>query len=211
MSKSTEIDVNYLSYACDPLGNCAWSLSAGSPYIIQCPAPTDNSTAFVVPNPTSFASILKLADHSSITLTGLVVDQANENSVDINNNVTATVEGVFGNSTPKIGNQIFSVKGNCKVVIKGTLKGAGNRADADVLVDNWSDQDYGPSSVDLTEAKHETGRKLKVVYRIGSSTVIGDCEKLYLQSIGFTAYYYLKLIVRKIMGIPQGKKGPSFL
>jgi len=211
MSKSTSIDVNYLSYACDAQGNCSWSLKAGSPDIKQVPAPTDNSTAFLPDNPTQYASVLKLADSANITLTNLVVDQASENTVDANNKVVATLEGVFGNSTNGIGNQIFSVKGSCNVTIKGILKGAGNRLNADILIDNWSDQDYGPSTIDLTQAKHETGRKLNVVYRIGSSKVSGDCNKLLLPSIGLTAYFYLKLLVRKVMGIKQGQKGPNFL
>jgi len=211
MSSSTSIDVNYLSYACDTSGTCAWSLSAGSPYIVQVPAPADNSTAFLPSNPTSFASILKLADSANITLTNLVVDQGVECSVDANNKVNATVVGTFGNSTNGVGNQIFSVKGGSTLVIKGTLKGSGNRLNADILVDNWSDQDYDGSTVDLTYAKHETGRKLNVVYRIGASKIIGDCNKLLLPSIGLTAYFYLKLLVRKVMGIKQGQKGPSWL
>jgi len=211
MSKSTSIDVNYLSYACDTQGTCAWSLSAGSPDIVQVPAPTDNSTAFLPPNSTSFASILKLADSANITLTNLVIDQGVECSVDANNKVNATVAGTFGNSIPGIGNQIFSVKGGSNLTIKGTLKGSGNRLNADILVDNWSDQDYSGSTVDLTYAKHETGRKLNVVYRIGASKIIGDCNKLLLPSIGLTVYFYVKLLVRKVMGIKQGQKGPSFL
>ena len=211
MSKSTSIDINYLSYACDAQGTCTWSLSAGSPDIVQCPAPTDNSTAFLPPNPTAFASILKLADHSYINLSNLVVEQGSECSVDINNCVTANIDGVFGNSTPGIGNQIFSVKGNCDVTIRGTLKGAGNRANADIIVDNWSDQNYEGSKLNIQYAKHETGRQIKVVYRIGSSKITGDCNKLLLQSLGLTIYYYIKLFVRKLMGIKQGQKGPSFL
>ena len=211
MSKSTSIDINYLSYACNTQNTCVWSLSAGSPDIVQVTAPVDNSTAFLPSNPTSFASILKLADNAIISLTNLVVDQANENAVDANNKVSATLEGVFGNSTPGIGNQIFSVKGSSSVSIIGTLKGAGNRLNADVLVDNWSDQDYGSSTVDLTQAKHETGRKINVVYRIGSSKIIGNCNKLLLPSFGLTVYFYIKLIVRKVMGIKQGQKGPSWL
>jgi len=211
MSKSTSIDINFLSYACDKQGTCAWSLSAGSPDIVQVPAPTDNSTVFLPPNPTSFASILKLADTAIISLSGLIVDQGVECSVDANNKVSAVIEGTFGNSTNGIGNQIVSVKGSSSITIKGTLKGAGNRLNADILVDNWSDQDYGSSTVDLTQAVHETGRKLNVVYRIGSSKIIGNCNKLIWPSIQLTVYFYIKLLVRKVLGIKQGQKGPSFL
>jgi hypothetical protein len=212
MSRSTSIDINYLSYACDSQGTCAWSLSAGSPDIVQVPAPAYNDdNAFLPPNPTNFASILKLADSAVITLHCFAVEQGRECSVDVNNKVNATIRGVFGNSTNNIGNQIFSVKGNSNVTIVGTLKGAGNRLNADILVDNWSDQDYNGSTVNIVNAIHETGRKLNVVYRIGSSKIIGDCNKLLWQSIQLTAYFFIKLIIRKVMGIKQGHKGPSFL
>jgi len=211
MSSSTSTDTNYLSYACDTQGDGAWSLNAGSPNITQVPTPTDNSTAFLPTNPTSYASILKLADRANITLTNLVVDQGVECSVDVNNNVTATISGVFGNSTLGIGNQIISVKGSSNLFIQGTLKGSGNRLNADILVDNWSDQSYGGSTVDLSAAKHETGRKLNVVYRIGYSKITGDCNKLIFQSIGLTAYFFVKLFVRTVMRIKVGTKGPSWI
>ena len=210
MSSSSSADVNYLSYACDSNSTCCWSLCAGSPYIVQIPAPDNNSTQFSPSNPASFASILKLADNASITLTNLVVTQGNECSVDANNKVNATVSGVFGVDTPNVGNQIFSVKGSSNVGIIGTLKGSGNRMNADIIVDNWSDQDYGGSTIHIEGAKHQTGRQLRVVYRIGFSTIIGNCKKLYLWSIGLTIYFYLKLILRTLLGIKQGQKGPSW-
>jgi hypothetical protein len=211
MNKSTAVDVNYISYACDQQGNCAWSYKAGSPDIEQIPAPELNNTSFLPDNPTQYASVLKIADKAIINFTNITVDQASENAVDINNNVSITIDGVFGNSRPGIGNQIFSVKGNSSASIRGTLKGAGNRLNADILVDNWSDQDYNPSIVDLTQAKHETGRKIKVVYRIGSSKIVGECNKLLIQSALLTVYFYIKLATRKLLRIKQGQKGPSFL
>jgi len=211
MGKSTQIDVNYLSYACDTNNTCCWSLCAGSQYIVQVPAPEDNSTAFSPANATDFASILKLADKASITLENVVATQGHECSLDANNKVHATVQGTLGVSTPKVGNQIVSVKGSSNVSLIGTLKGSGNRMNADVLIDNWSDQDYGGSTVDLTRCAHESGNAIKVVYRIGSSTIIGNCNKLYLYSIGLTLYFYLKLFVRTLLGIKPGQKGPSWL
>jgi len=212
MSQSTSIDINYLSYACDSQGTCAWSLSAGSPDIVQVPTPAYNDdNAFLPSNPTNFASILKLADSAVITLHCFAVEQGRECSVDVNNKVVATISGQFGNSVPNTGNQIFSVKGGSNVTIIGTLRGSGNRLNADILVDNWSDQDYGASTVDITNAVHETGRKLNVVYRIGSSKVIGNCNKLLWPSIQLTVYFYIKLLARTILRIPVGTKGPSWL
>jgi len=210
MSQSTQIDVNYLSYACDSNNTCCWSLCAGSQYIVQVPAPTDNSTAFSPANASDFASILKLADNANINLSNVVAVQGSECSLDANNNVIATVQGTLGVDTPNVGNQIVSVKGGSNVTLNTILKGSGNRMNADVLVDNWSDQDYDGSVVDLTKCTHNTGREVKVVYRFFASTINGKCNKLYFYSLCLTLYWWAKYFIRLILGIKKGQKGPSW-
>lgn len=205
MSSSTKVDVNYLSCS-----NGIWGYNEGGPNPTPAPAPVDG--AVLSPeNADQYASILKLCDNSVVHLSNIEVVQGQECSVDINNHATVNLQGEFGVATVRVGNQIFSVKGASYAAIAGTLKGAGNRMDADVLVDNWSDQAYGGSTVDLTNAVHQAGRKIKVVKRLFASTVKGDVETLWLQSIGMTAYWWLKWIVRKILGIKVGQKGPSWL
>lgn len=208
MSSSTQIDVNYLSVAAYS-GVNQWTLFAGSDRVTGATFPEDG--VITPENPTQYASILKVADNANINLKNLTISQGRECAVDINNHVITMLDGTFGSDADGVGNQIFSIKGSSAVIIAGILKGAGNRLGADVLVDNWSDQAYGGSLVDLTNAKHATGRKIKVVKRFFASKVTGDVEILYWQSVKMTAYWYLKLVVRKILKIKVGQKGPSWL
>lgn len=200
-------DYNYISCS-----NNVWGIGEGGPN----PQPT-TVAAVIVPlspdNPTQYASILKLCDNSSLNLQNLQVGQGSECSVDINNHATVTLNGSFGVSQNGVGNQIFSIKGDSIANIGGTLKGAGNRIGADILIDNWSDQSYTGSAVNLTKLVHETGRKINVVYRFGASDLVAldNINKLYFQSFKLTAYWWFKWTVRKIMGIKVGVSGPSWL
>lgn len=205
MSQSTSIDINYISCS-----NNVWGQDEGSDHSIIIP-PISSNTQIIPSTPSSYASALKLADNSVISLSGMEVVQCTECTVDINNHTTANISGTFGTTTPNIGNQTFSVKGGSTAIINGTLKGIGNRG-CDILIDNWSDQSYNGSTVDLTNAVHEEGRKLKAIYRFFASTIHGtNVDKLYFKSTYFTCYWWLKWIVRKILGIKVGQKGPSWL
>jgi hypothetical protein len=206
MSSSTKIDVNYLSVG----GNNIWAMNNGSPEARVVDTPTDWNLSNV--DGKKYASILKLADGVVFTQVGLVVPQGNECAVDVNNHGTVDIQGDFGSDNFD-GNQIFSVKGNSSAKIAGILHGSGNRMGADVLVDNWSDQSYSGSTVDLTNAKHSTGRKIAVVKRYGASNVVlGNNAKIdVLHSIELTVYWWVKWLVRKVMGIKVGTKGPSWI
>jgi hypothetical protein len=96
------------------------------------------------------------------------------------------------------------------LAINGTVT-----TDLDLVADEWSDQDYRGSTIDITKAHHVLqefeDRKIRVVYRFFASTIIGDCEKLYWESAKLTAYWWIKWMVRKISGIKQGERGPSWL
>lgn len=206
MGSSTSTDVNYVSCA----GN-GWGLNEGGPNASSC-APVLDGAVLAPANPLSYASILKLCDGSTVALKGITVEQGSEGSVDVNNHATVNLEGVFGNAAGG-GNQIFSVKGASSAIIAGVLKGAGNRMGADVIVDQHSDQAYGGSSVDLTGARHESGRKIVVVKRYGASKVTlgANAQVAVLASLELTAYWWLKFVVRKLTGIKVGTKGPSWL
>ena len=209
MSSSTQLDCNYVS-----LSNNNWAIyklpdtSSVAQYFYPSSLP---STIIYPVNPNFFAGILKLCDNSSITLTGLVVAQGYESSVDINNHATVNISGDFGTDVDKSGYQIISVKGGSSAVISGVLHGSGNRMDADIIVNQWSDQSYNSSTIDISQLTHHTGRKIKVVKRLGGSTVIGECELLVWESIKLTLYWYIKLVARKLLRIPVGVKGPSWL
>ena len=201
MSSSTSIDVNYLSLS----GNGQWTMYAGSPNAVIVPEPTDWDLSSI--DGSKYASILKLADGANFTKKGLKIPQGNECAVDINNHATVDIEGEFGSDNFR-GNQAFSVKGGSAAKIAGVIHGTPNRLKADVLVDNWSDQSYNGSTVDLSGLKHSTGRKLGIVKRFGASNVNGSASFLY--SLGITLYWNLKWFFRLVGGIKVGQRGPSW-
>ena len=206
MSSSTKIDVNYLSLG----GNGQWTEGSGGPTPSVVPAPLGWDLSGV--DGSKYASILKLADGAIFTQDGLKIAQGNECAVDINNHGNVNLSGEFGSDNFQ-GNQIFSVKGGSTAKISGVIRGSGNRMGADVLVDNWSDQSYNGSTVDLTNAKHSSGRKLSVVKRYGASNVIlgANAKVDVLNSLELTIYWYVKWLVRLVLRIPVGTKGPSWI
>lgn len=206
MSASTRIDVNYLSIGAD---GCA--IGAGGPDAVNIPFPTDFDLSKI--DGSKYASLLKISGRFVGEVSDAIAPQGKECAVDINTLAVVTLQGHFGSDNNKFGDQIFSVKGGAKAIIKGVLHGAGIRMKADVLVDNWADLIYDGSTVDLTEVSHVSGRKINVVKRYGASNVIlGKNAKVdVIRSIGLTVYWWAKCIVRAVLRIPKGVKGPSWI
>lgn len=207
MASSTRIDINLLS-----LGNegKTWTLYSGAP-----DARVIDEVDFTQLNANrpGLASILKISGKSYVDLHGLKVGQGRECSVDINNGSTAVFSDCEFGSSELSGHQVFSVKGFSTAVISGNLKGRGKRFKADILIDNWSDQDYRGSRVNLTHARHEDGKPINVVLRYGASQVaLGENAKVLIkESIGLTVYWWAKWLVRKILFIRKGERGPSWI
>jgi hypothetical protein len=206
MNESTRIDVNYLS-----LARGQWALLAGSDKVINIAAPGSFNDLATIDG-SKYASILKLSsEQTDFKMSGLIITQGTENCVDINNDAKMDIEGVFGHPTFQ-GDQLFSVKAGASAKISGTIRGSGKRLKADVILDNWSDQNQDGSYLDITRLKHESGRKINVVKHLGKGTLkIGsNARVLWLNSLYLTVYNLTKKLIRKIIGIPNGKKGPSW-
>lgn len=203
MSDSTSIDSHLYAF------NGQWYFASGTPDVkILTEEPAG---VMIVDDPSKYSVTLKLCDGITLTKTDLDVPQSRESAVDIQNRAVVTLVGKFGTTGDQVGYQIFSVKGGSTAKLIGTLRGEGHRLNADILVDMWSDQCFGGSVVDLSQLKHESGRKIKVVKRYGASTIHGDCQVLVIPSIEETIYWWAKWIVRKVMRIPLGAKGPSWI
>lgn len=181
-----------------------------------------NGTAEPVPFPENgildpvnrldYTALMKISGGEVVKLSKIMVAQARESAVDINNHANVDLSGVFGSMQNGIGDQIFSVKGGSIAKISGSFCGSGKRLSADVIVDQWSDQSLNGSTVDLTDSSHVTSRKIKVVKRYGASKVTGqNIEVLVLNSMYLTAYWWIKYAIRAVMRIPVGKKGPSWI
>lgn len=206
MAASTRIDVNYLS-----LANGVWAKFAGSDQAINIPEP-ENFHELASVDGSKYASILKLTSESTdFRSSGMTITQGRENCVDINNDAKMQISGVFG-SRDFHGDQLFSVKAGARAVISGLIVGHGKRLKADIIMDNWSDLHQKGSYVDITHLNHIDGRKINVVKHLFKGTLKkrSNARVLYLPSLGLTIYNLTKKLIRKILGIPNGKKGHSW-
>ena len=208
---STRPDVNYLSYS-----HNGWALYAGSDRMRD--GISDDEVRELLKGLDSidgskYASILKITGKDVFFMPlALTITQGNENCVDINNHAKMTLTGTFGHESFQ-GDQLFSVKAGAVAKIIGTILGpGGKRMKADIILDNWSDQNQDGSYLDITELKHESGRKIRIVkdLRKGKMKLGSNAEVLYPQSLGLTIYNITKKLIRIILRIPNGKKGPSW-
>ncbi len=186
-----------------------WTRDAGGPNSTPVDGPPPGNV-FKPENPETYATALKVSDNVC-DLKNVQISQCAENAVDVNNRATAYLHGEFGTTNCPFGDQIFSVKGRSFAKISGILRGQGHRLKADIILDNWSDQSFDGSTIDIKRLYHETNRKIRVVKRLDTGEVIGEHELLFWQSLGLTIYWWTKWCVRKILRIPVGKKGPSWL
>jgi hypothetical protein len=209
MSDSTRPDVNFLSTYEDGL----WHQNTGGTTSKVVDFPEDGKVN--PPNAAKlYASLLKITSNAVVDKKGLDIGQAAENSVDIQHGAKATLEGRFGCDEDKVGDQIFSIKGGSWAKITGYLRGSGSRLNADIIVDTWSDQSLAGSYADLTNLIHIKNRRIRVVKRYFASTVVAhssNVEILVLASIENTIYWWAKRIVRAVLRIPIGTKGPSWM
>lgn len=151
-----------------------------------------------VENPQQYASLLKVCDQFSGEISGVVLPCGAEGALDVNNNSHLVIHGEFGVGGG--GQRSVSVKGNSHLEL------IGNVVSGPVLVDEWSDQDYRGSIVEITAPS------AVVIKRLGASDVSGVWARTDIfSSVTHTAYWLLKRAVRAICNIQQGQKGPSWL
>lgn len=163
-----------------------------------------------------FASTLKLTDgiHDQV-INNLRVTQSTETSVDMDWATNMEVGGDFGLG-PVLGDNVLRSKGGYKhIKYRGTLHSRGQR-NGDIELGDWFDQNYTISrTCDLTGILPHADGKGKVTVVIGwvmpFTTKLGDnCRVLWIQSIGLKLYVIAKFIIRFILRIPKGVKGPSW-
>lgn len=210
-TSSTRTDVNYLSIN----DNNVYVLFAGRPdfeYLDEFPDPPMMTPR----NSLQYASILKICHPwVPIEIDGLTLSQGHENCIDIDDKVIHGVKltnvkfGVdFG-----AGDQVITIKGNCvNIYIQGVLYSRGKRGGVDVDIGNWCDQTYGMSYNITLDLKHIDGKPVNV--RIGRAkdvTLLGECKKMFWGSVGLKIYWWVKWAIRKILRIPVGVKGPSWI
>jgi hypothetical protein len=206
MSSSTRKDVNYFS-----IGEFyVYYAGTDNPvYVDSIP----NPPVFTPEKPEEFSDIFKVSQNKApVLVENAVISQGHEDAIDINNRcndvtlLNATI-GVTGK-----GDQAITIKGGSrKIRISGVLHSR-SKSKVDVDIGNWSDQSYNLSEDIELNLTHIDGKPVNV--RIGRAKNIklsGSCKKMVIASILLKAYWWLKWAVRKVLKIPVGQKGPSWL
>lgn len=134
-----------------------------------------------------------------------------ENACDINNTSDVAIQGrlllTFGDQAGLVvkGGSKCRTFGGSVVFIPSAL------SETDILVDDWSDQSQAASEVDLNATRAD-GHPVRVVFgRFRCPKIQGPSKIVWGWTVGLHAYNIAKGIVRKVMRIPVGVKGPSWM
>lgn len=208
MSSSTRTDINYFS-----IGE-QYVFFAGSDHpqtVDSIPTPP----IFTPENPSQYAAILKASgSDKGIWIDSPVIAQGHENAIDINNrSKNIKYSNATIGATGENGDQVITIKGgSTDIQITGVLHTRGNRQSVDVDVGNWSDQSYNNSERITLNLTHVDGKKINVrIGRAKNVILLGSCKQMVFASLVLKAYWWFKWLVRKVLKIPVGTKGPSWL
>jgi len=167
---------------------------------------------------TAFSSAAKISHKNNITGQNLKVAQCNENAVDIDVSTNINISGDFGlpDKDGKIGraDQVITIKGGCSnISVSGVIHSQPTRGKAHVSIGNWMDQDYRMNSNIYINLKQADGSPIN--YSTGwvkpFSVKANGAKWMVVESLELKVYWVIKYLVRLVMRIPQGTKGPSWL
>lgn len=198
-SASTRVDVNYLSIT-------------GASQELALPIP--DLTAV---DGSQYATVLKMSDGvHDLDLTGLKVPGGHETAVDLDWATNVSLRGDFGLG-PVPSDNVLRVKGPFKnVKLSGFIWSYGQRNGIDIEIGNHFDQASGlGSGCDLTGLEaHMNGDRVTVaVGWVVPFTVKLSHRQEYLiwESLKLKAYVAAKHLIRLVLKIPAGTKGPSWM
>lgn len=210
----TDKQINFLSW--NPSG---WGLFDGSDHQQNLPGQPD-PLALLPDNPGQYDAILKIADNvdgsTAIpgSLSSLLVAQGFQDSLNVANKTHGLrIGGHLG--VNGAGQRVITFKGGThdnSFEPDTTLHSRGSQCT--VKIGDWIDQTYDADhDIDLSNLRHIDGKPIDVGcnFRAWNINYGPNCKRLFWYSLGMTAYWWFKWSVRKIMGIPVGTPGPSFL
>ena len=159
---------------------------------------------------------LKVSHVNNVSGKNMVIPQYEENAMDIDVCNDINFSGDFGTpgiSTPN--GQTITVKGGCqRVHVSGVIHSDAGRQNSHVQVGNFMDQSYAMSNHVTLDFKHINGGKVNVVTGWVvpfSVTLKGSCKWLMWESVKLKAYVVAKFVVRFVLRIPKGVKGPAWM
>lgn len=158
---------------------------------------------------------LKITHTRDVHGRGLTLPQCRENSVDIDVAEDTVLDGVFGTlgMAPASGQAITVKGGSARTTLSGEILSEPGRQGAHIQVGNWMDQDYRLTSGTKLDFKHRLGGPVYVVtgWVVPFSTTLrGACEWRPWESLKLKIYVVAKFVVRFLLRIPKGTKGPAW-
>lgn len=202
---NSDHQLNYLSISSGIAG-----LWEGGPDAQPCPLPVDGQ----IIQPTNICDAsLKICDSTQgLTLTGIQVYQGLMDSLNCQNQAHDLVlQGDFAlGDSP--GLQALTIKGGCyNIKISGVIHQAGTYSDC--TINEWSDQCLTPAhDIDLTGLTMSNGQSVRIVAANLTNVKLPLGAKILLfKSLELKVYVWIKGLVRKILHIPVGVSGPSWL
>lgn len=172
-------------------------------------------------NESTHATALKCSHQNGVSGVELRIPAGNQASVDVDlcQNVTLDGEWAFGPVQPQT--PIRCKGGSAHIKFSGKVHQRGTRkvfpwckTPIDIELGDWMDQRWRLChTIDVSGLSYVDGSPLNVC--IGwcdpFTIKVGDNTILWGQSVGMAAYVLFKGIVRWILRIPTGTKGPSWL
>jgi len=163
-----------------------------------------------------FDSPLKISHSTEIKGDFLIVPQGKENALDCNCVSNVKLSGTWGvgqdNKTDQ--GQVITIKASDNVTIVGWIWGKPGRQGAHVQLGQHSDQGYQPTRNITLCLHHEySNQKVNVVmgWVLPWTIKLNDgCKVLKWESFRLFTYVLIKWILRTILRIPKGVKGPSW-
>jgi hypothetical protein len=165
---------------------------------------------------TTMSAPLKIAHVSDVHGESVKLPQFRENAVDIDVATNIRLRGEFGTlGVAPAGGQVITVKGGSHAIdLGGTILSDPGRQGAHIQVGQWMDQTYAMTSGVSLDFIHPDALPVYVVtgWVVPFSVRLhGACRWLFVESMKLKAYIIFKFVVRLILRIPKGVKGPSWL
>jgi hypothetical protein len=166
----------------------------------------------------NYSDVLKISHKQGIPIrgVGMVIPRGRENALDIEDCDDVILNGEFGtNSVDGAKGTAITAKGNLSNAhLSGLIRGPAGQQNAHIDVGNWYDQNYGWSKNIVLNFHHESVGPVYVVtgwVKPFSIKLQGGCKWLMWQSLALKAYVLAKFVVRFLMRIPKGVKGPAWM
>jgi hypothetical protein len=193
-TRTSHADANYFSVSAN-----TYQWFAGTPEARSDTQPPSDLT-FRPDQPANWDAVLKICDETNgLRWYTVRAAQGRENALDLNNRVTdCLIKGEWGLDAAS-GDQVITVKGGCRGIrLWGEVYSTGRNAD--IVVGAWSDQCHDVSTdLDFSQLGRPDGRPLTVILaRCKGVKLPPGARVLRLKSLGYSAYWWLKLAAVKL-------------